>query len=91
MSMDKQPAFPTHMHPDSHAGSGCAGMSLRDWFAAMAPKPEDSVIHMWQQNDRSRNPHNDSHKPKLRSRAEIIAMLAYEHADAMLAARKDTP
>lgn len=63
------------------------GMTLRDWFAAMAPTPDGDVVHIWQQSDRARNPHNDSHKPKLRSKAEIIAMLAYEHADAMLAAR----
>jgi hypothetical protein len=63
------------------------GMSLRDWFAAMAPKPARWQMKLEQGRDRARNPHNDYHKPKIRSESEIEADLRYEHADAMLAAR----
>jgi hypothetical protein len=37
--------------------------------------------------DMNRNPHNDSHKPPIRSEAEIVAELRYEFADAMVRAR----
>ena len=38
-----------------------------------ADSPTEENIRFAQQGDHMRNPHNDSHKPKLRSRAEIIA------------------
>ena len=67
------------------------GMDLRDWFATFAPEPSDEAITLRERADIARNPHNDSHKPRRRSREEIVAQLRYERADAMLAARKDTP
>jgi len=65
-------------------------ITLRDYFAARAPAPRESDIEIRQANDRDRNPHNDSYKPKRRTRYEIIADLAWEYADAMLA-RKPNP
>mgnify|MGYP000871624028 CR=1 FL=1 len=80
---DGGPAFPTMR---SEVG-GVDGMTLRDWFATFAPPPRRWRVKLEQDRDRSRNPHNDSHKPKLRSEDEIVADLRYEHADAMLRAR----
>ncbi len=41
--------------------------------AVHAPSPTESTISLLGQSDRNKNPHNDSHKPPLRSREEIIA------------------
>lgn len=78
---DGGPAFPVSdlMRAD--------GMSLRDYLAAHAPPPTLAQIEAQQSYDRTRNPHNDSHRPRIRDRHEIIAYLMYQHADAMLAAR----
>lgn len=38
----------------------------------LAPNPSDADIEFQQKYDRMRNPYNDSHKPKIRDRAEII-------------------
>jgi hypothetical protein len=69
-----------HLHAEE-------GMTLRDYFAIRAPEPSKDRIEMLMQFDRNRNPHNDSHKPRLRSEVEIRCDLAYEYADAMLRAR----
>lgn len=37
-------AFPAMYHPDSHAGQGTSGMSLRDYFAVHADQPGVSEI-----------------------------------------------
>ena len=63
-------------------------MTLRDCFAIHAPQPDRDQILLQRQIDRSRNPHNDTHKPPIRSEIEIIADLAFEYADAMLKARR---
>lgn len=65
------------------------GMTLRDWFAAFAPQPSDDLVSSHERVDIARNPHNDSYKPRRRTRAEIAAQLRYEFADAMLAARQE--
>ena len=75
-------AFPSTAISDEYAG-----MTLRDWFATFAPQPRDADLAIYQNHDRQRNPHNDPHKPPLRSPEEIRAFLAYRHADAMLAER----
>ena len=62
-------------------------VDLRDYFAIHAPEPIDEDIAVQQRYDRGRNPHNDSYKPPLRSREQIIAYLRYCYADAMLAER----
>lgn len=64
------------------------GMSLRDYTAIHAPQPDISQVELHEKLDRSRNPHNDSYKPKIRSRAEIVSALRYEFADAMIAERE---
>lgn len=74
--------------PQTVGAVTAGGMTLRDWFAGILPAPEESVVQTQQSLDRSRNPHNDSHKPQLRSRDQIIAELRYRQADAMLAARE---
>lgn len=71
------------LYPVTHGG-----MSLRDYFAAHAPEPSIEVVATERGIDRSRNPHNDSYKPPLRSDPEIRAYLRYRHADAMLAERE---
>jgi hypothetical protein len=64
--------------------------TLRDWFAAMAPEPDDKTVQAAQSYDRARNPHNDGPpKPPLRDEKQIRAELRYQYADAMLAARGD--
>lgn len=72
-------------------GDGREGMALRDWFAAMAPDPSDRDVSTQVAFDRGRNPHNDPHKPGLRTENEIRAFLRYRFADAMLIARAKGP
>jgi hypothetical protein len=62
--------------------------TLRDFFAMNAPVPEKWRIDSEQAHDKSRNPYNEGHKPKLRSVTEVVADLAYEYADIMMKARK---
>jgi hypothetical protein len=77
------PAFPVvAANGLGHIGNG---MSIRQWFATFAPMPSEDQIAMYEKIDRSRNPHNDPHKPKIRTRYEIIAYLRFEYADAMVA------
>jgi hypothetical protein len=64
------------------------GLTIRDWFATFAPRPSKDRINLHMKMDRNRNPHNDSHKPPIRSETEIIAELRYEFADAMMKARQ---
>lgn len=83
-------------HEATKRASGkSAGMSLRDWFAASAPIPSEFDIQFERDMDREacleeyeagRIKH-PGHGP-IRSRASIIADLAFRHADAMLAARE---
>lgn len=96
MRKDGGPAFPMSVAvgptDDMYCSadvSGGVGMSLRDYFAAHAPLPEPGEIEAQFKYDQARNPHNEPYhnKPKRRSRAEIIADLAYAHADALLKAR----
>jgi len=81
---DGGPAFPVgdqSLHPL------LLGMTLRDYFATHAPHPTDQDIAMEMNYDRVRNPHNDSYKPNIRDKLEIIAALRYRYADAMLKQR----
>lgn len=80
------PAFPTTKPLDGW-GDPHQGMTLRDWFAGIAPEPTPDAIATQQGIDRGRNPYNDSYKPALRSRDQIIAALRYAYADAMLEER----
>lgn len=62
---------------------------LKQIAIMMAPDPSDSEIEMQYKLDRMKNPHNESHKPKLRDRIEIILdykIAAYN----MLAQRRTT-
>lgn len=81
---DGGPAF---AHGDPTHG-GHPGVSLLDWFATFAPRPQRSRILFELQRDQSLNPHGDYNKPKRRSEAEIVADLKYEYAKAMLLARR---
>lgn len=77
-------AFPS---PDDGRPADGYGMDLRDWFATSAPEPTVERMATERGIDRSRNPHNEGHRPPLRSDDEIRACLAYRYADAMLAER----
>ena len=57
---------------------------LRDHWALKFPYPTEERIAAECSCDRALNPHNDSHKPKLRTRAEIVSDLAYRFADDVL-------
>lgn len=81
---ENPPAFPACNKANVN---GTMGMTLRDWFAGIAPEPTPDAIATQQGIDRGRNPHNDSYKPALRSRDQIIAALRYAYADAMLEER----
>jgi hypothetical protein len=91
MKEGDRPAFPAHSFysdgspqlPDATN----SGVTLRDWFATFAPRPQKWQIDLAMQSDRNRNPHNDSHKPPIRSQTEVIAALRYDYADAMIKAR----
>jgi len=61
-------------------------MSLRQWFAGMAPSPSEDWLSLMRNADQARNPHNDSYKPSRRSDVMLIALWKYEFADAMIAA-----
>jgi hypothetical protein len=81
---DGGPAFPVEntYHQNGQVEYGAWGMSLRDWFAGQALAgmviPDDGKFSL--ENWRDSLP-----KRHARNRAEI----AYRHADAMIAARKD--
>ena len=64
------------------------GLTIRDWFATFAPEPSTEDISSEFERDRLRNPHNDPHKPKIRSKREIIAELRYRYADSMISERE---
>lgn len=85
--MDKTggPAFPVIGAPG--APEDFPGMTLRDYFAAQAPDPQPWWIELNRGRDRARNPHNESHKPIIRSELQLDASWRYEYADAMLAER----
>lgn len=61
--------------------------TLRDWFAAVAPEPDNDDIKTEMMLDNNKNPYNEGHKPQPRTRMEIIADLRYKFADAMIKAR----
>jgi len=82
------PAFPVFRVPNGEPEPDTMGLTLRDWFATFAPRPEKSRIEQEMKYDQNRNPHNDGlPKPPLRSRDEVIADLRYAYADAMVKAR----
>jgi hypothetical protein len=84
---DGGPAFP-HKYKYGDGTAGCAdGMSLRDYNAIHAPQPDAQTIEFESRCDRNLNPHNEPHKPAIRSQLEIICDLRYKYADAMLKAR----
>ncbi len=94
---DGGPAFPIPItsSPDGtiydsleFSNGKTGGMTLRDYFAIRAPEPSESRISINRNRDSNRNPHNESHKPHIRSEVEIRCDLAYEYADAMLRARE---
>lgn len=84
---DGGPAFPSGDGKFAGGPTHMNGMTLRDWFATHAPMPTKDEIDMQCNFDGAKNPHNDSYKPPLRERHEIIADLKYRYADAMLKAR----
>lgn len=47
-------------------------------------EPSESDIDIQIKTDRAKNPHNDSYKPKLRSRTEIILDLKIEYHKLLL-------
>lgn len=91
MSKEKIIAFPRTAFNDqgdiTTFSDEYSGMTLRDYFAIRAPAPTDDYIKMQLQKDKNKNPHNDSYKPKIRSRVEIICDWNFEYADAMLKSR----
>ena len=57
---------------------------LRDQWALKFPYPSEAHIGAQCRCDLVHNPHNESHKPKLRTQAEIVSDLAYKFADDVL-------
>lgn len=76
------PAFPVVTAKAYHTG-----MNLRDYFAIHAPEPDENDLQSERRRDQTKNPHNDPHKPRIRSDLEIRTQLRYEYADAMMKAR----
>lgn len=64
-------------------------ISLRDYFAIHAPEPSDEKVRFEMTKDKNANPHNDSYRPRIRQRLEILVQLRYEFADEMLKQSKD--
>ncbi len=85
---DGGPAFPEHHYFDPGRGQygmhmtasdvGCGGMSLRDWFAGMALQGILACSREFPSVEKA--PEGTSKHQRAR--------IAYEHADAMLAARE---
>jgi hypothetical protein len=73
---------------DGDTQAFASGMTLRDWFAGNAPPPPADWMDTMRRSDQARNPHNEPHKPKIRSTVELIADWNFEYADAMIEARK---
>jgi hypothetical protein len=70
------PAFPLHNHGAQTLGMHLTGMTLRDYFAAKAPSPDD----IWKSNYAKERGY--------RGEAKMLADWNYEYADAMLKARE---
>lgn len=87
MPNDGGPAFGSFKKLGAVATSE-GGLTVRDWFATFSPEPTVEQIGAEGERDRQANPHNDSYKPKRRSKAEIVAGLRYAWADAMIAERE---
>lgn len=62
-------------------------ITLRDWFAINSPAPSKEDVEYEMTRDRNFNPHNDTYKPRLRSKKDIECEIRYKWADLMLAAR----
>ena len=73
--MNNPPAFPLHNHGVQTLGMHISGMTLRDYFAAKAM--QGAIAHGLFNSEKGE-----------KSYAEFVSMLAYEYADAMLAARE---
>ncbi len=56
---------------------------FKTWMAMLAPEPSELEIKFQIDRDISANPHNDYHKPKRRSRLEIIAEYKIRYAQAI--------
>ena len=63
------------------------GLTLLDWFATFAPEPAEYEVNYEMEQDKLKNPHNDSYKPKRRLELEIKCELRYKYAKAMMKAR----
>lgn len=57
--------------------------NLRNTLAAQH-QPHEALIKSCRESDRLRNPHNDSHKPPLRSETQIVSDLKFQAADHIL-------
>lgn len=84
---DGGPAFPFVVEEEGCETAVNRGMTLRDWFAGTLPAPTEGEINDQMNLDKHRNPYNEPHRPRIRDRAEIVAMLRWRAADAMIAAR----
>lgn len=62
------------------------GLTLLEWYATFAPEPDPSDVAEEYERDKTANPHGDSYKPKRRGKAEIIADLKFQYAEAMVKA-----
>jgi len=71
----------------SHSNVKAVDMTLLDYFAIHAPEPDKNDVSYHMGQDRLRNPHNDTYKPRRRSESEIICHLRYEYAREMMEAR----
>lgn len=79
---DGGPAFPVQDRTNEFGFAMQPGMSLRDYFAAHAPVTFDQVVQTYC------NYPNMAHPDERKTIRFIEALLRYEYADAMLAARQ---
>lgn len=54
------------------------------YLVQSAPEPTQEQVGQQMHRDKQRNPHNDSHKPKLRDSLEIVVDYKLEFANMML-------
>jgi hypothetical protein len=61
------------------------GLTKLEYFLANSPwEPDKSDIDAEIARDRNKNPHNDSHKPRIRGYAEIVIDLKINNALSIL-------
>lgn len=84
MNTDK-PAFPFQESHDTKMNVPLLGLTKLEYALIMGHyEPSKEDIEAEYRLDKNRNPHNEPHKPALRSHAEIVKHLKVKHYSNLL-------